>query len=37
MLVKGDGDHYFRPLEQGRNRGIDLGWMVEAIRRRIAG
>jgi acetyl-CoA acetyltransferase len=34
LLVKDDGDHYF---EIPRSRGIDLGRLVDSIRRRIGG
>jgi hypothetical protein len=34
FLVKDDGDHYFQIL---RERGLDLGRVVQAIRRRVGG
>jgi hypothetical protein len=34
LLVKGDGDAYF---QIPRGRGIDLGRLVETIRRRVGG
>jgi acetyl-CoA acetyltransferase len=35
LLVKDDGDHYFQI--QRRGRGLDLGRIVQSIRRRVAG